>query len=409
MLRWQSGQLTNSTATAIKYSSESEKATMKQVAEAIGKSRLICYHQLDSILLVFHLTNHDLQVTRIPINNKMKSDIENFNQWVTHPISGNYLQESVDQYCRLGSRLYEILLKPFIGTGNSKELFIRPDGLIMKFPFEALIMPDSAYGDLRQYGEFRDLPFVVKSTSISYVSSISAIKRPFHFAGRRTMRIVYCPEDQSAPEIKNETQWLSEAFGKANRVRISESSFNVKTAFADSDIIHFAGHVQVNQDDAMQTLFGCSGKSAGSFRLSELLYARLTSDLVFINGCESAQGEINHGDGNLSPGLFFLLAGAGGVIEHRWKAPDFSGSILARDFYQSYPGQKPYIALSNAKRIYLLTCQPGLDHPHYWAGMVYTGSFFTMRSHYLQIIPICVIGISLLLVIWLITRKLLSP
>lgn len=390
---------------AMRYSSESDKATIKQIAKAIGKSRLLCYHQLDSVLLVFTLTNHDLQVTRIPINNKLKNDIEDFNQWVTHPISGNYLQESVHQYCRLGSRLYQILLKPFNGTGNSKELFIRPDGVIMKCPFEALIMQDSECVDLRRYREFRDLPFVVKSSSISYVSNISAIKRPFVFAGRRTMQIVYCPDDQSAPEIKNETQWLSEAFGKSNRVQISESAFNVKSAFADYDIIHFAGHVKVNQDDAMQTLLGCSGRSAGSFRLSELLYARLTSDLVFINGCESAQGELNHGDGNLSPGLFFLLAGAGGVIEHRWKAPDFSGSILAHEFYQSYPRKKTSIALSNAIRDYLATCQPGLDHPHYWAGMVYTGPINTKRFQQFPILLLSVIGIGVVVVIGFNIRK----
>jgi hypothetical protein len=406
LLEYQSlKEILSSNWPAIKYSSESEKATLKQIAKAIGKSRLLCYHQLDSVLLVFRLTNHDLQVTGIPLNNKLKGDIENFNLWVTHPISGNYLHESVDQYCRLGSRLYEILLKPFIGTGNSKELFIRPDGLIMKFPFEALVMWDSQSGDLRQYWEFRDLPFVVKSTSISYVSNISAIKRPFHFAGRRTMRIVYCPNDQSAPEIKNETRWLSEAFGKANRVRISESAFNVKSAFADTDIIHFAGHVKVNQDDAMQTLLGCSGQSSGSFRLSELLYARLTSDLVFINGCESAQGELNRGDGNLSPGLFFLLAGADGVIEHRWKAPDFSGFILARDFYKSYPGKKPFIALSKAKRNYLATCQPGLDHPHYWAGMVYTGPIQNNSTKTLNLIWLLIIPVVLLVLFGLFLRK----
>jgi len=99
-----------------------------------------------------------------------------------------------------------------------------------------------------------------------------------------------------------------------------------------------------------------------------------------LNGCESATGAFNSTDGRLSPGLFFTLAGAQGVVEHLWKASDKSSTQIAEVFYKNYQNQKPSTALFQAKIKYLENCPSGLDHPHYWAGIVYTSLLLPENS-----------------------------
>lgn len=389
--------------------SEPGEFRIQLINRAIGRGHFICYHQLDSVIMVFELSHRKLSFSEIRLTDNLRNTLAGFTKSLSGPMSGNYHNGAVNEIHQEGVYLFQVLLKPFIVNEYSGELFIRPDGLIMDLPFEALVVDYTGDIGPGSPNEFRDLPFVIKNFQISYVSGIQPPSKgrfmPLH---RKSFRILSCPDDRLAPEIRNEVEWLSGKLPHATLVDLGGNGFDLKTSLGKADLIHFAGHVRLDQDDAMRTIMGCSGQAQGAFQLSELLHINIESDLVFINGCESAQGVLNRGDGNLSPGLFFLLAGAGGVIEHRLKAPDISGSMLAREFYTHYPANQPAKALQKAKRNYLATCQPGLDHPHYWAGMVYTGPLTLNRSNLPGIILISVIGLGLFVAIGLIIRKRIS-
>jgi hypothetical protein len=394
----------NPTETMI--STESMQSRFRRIRLATGKSSLICYHQMDSILAVFALSHGTMSFSEIPISEELKNSTADFLKMLVSPISANYENAQVQELYRSGNRLYSLLLKPVLGVGVTGDLLIRPDGLIMDLPFEALTMDQGKEPELNEFNEFRDLPFLIKKFRVSYVSGLQQPKSsgfwPFH---RKTMEILYCPDDKLAPEIRNEVGWLTQKMPDAKEDDLGSGGFNLRTALNRADIIHFAGHVLLDRDDAFRTVMGCSGPGKGAFQLSELLNIRIRPDLVFINGCESADGINNQGDGKLSPGLFFLLAGASGVIEHRWKAPDISGSMLAREFYTNYPDNTPAAALAVAKRTYLSTCQPGLDHPHYWAGMVYAGPLALRNPKSSSFIWLTLIVVGFIVLIGLFLRK----
>jgi len=63
-----------------------------------------------------------------------------------------------------------------------------------------------------------------------------------------------------------------------------------------------------------------------------------------------------------------------------WKAPDISVSAIALKFYQNFKGLDPAKALSESKRQYIINSQPGLDHPHYWAGSKYSGEVIVVQN-----------------------------
>jgi CHAT domain-containing protein len=214
---------------------------------------------------------------------------------------------------------------------------------------------------------------------------------------RQSMKILSWSYNQLAPEIKNEVDWIKENVPHSTIINIGERGFDINSPLRDADLIHFAGHVRINYKDAMNTSMGSPIQEERAFELAELLHLRISSRLVFINGCESGKGIKNRGDGELSPGLFFLLAGADGVIEHHWKAPDMSSAFLSRRFYSEYPDKEPAMALHIAKRHYLTKCQPGLDHPHYWSGMVYAGPLLIVQF---QIGTMLLMVVILLLLCW---------
>jgi len=380
-----------------------------QIVRAIGKSQFICYQQLDSAMMVFTLNNKHLGFSEMPISNELITSLADFMKIVSTPFIGNYQNGPVIEFCKKAVNLYEVLLKPFLTKNLSGDLLIRPDGMIRDLPFEALVIDSPCLNVSDSFIEFRDLPFVMKNFRIAYVSGTrQEPKWKVPRLHRQSLQILSCSEDQLAPAIQDEVDWLCKNVPYSKIVDLGGADFDIKTLLTETGLIHFAGHIRIDHKDAMNTSMGCSGKGGVSFSMSELLLIRINSKLVFINGCESANGIYNHGDGELSPGLYFLLAGAGGVVEHRWKAPDISGSLLCFEFYTEYPKNEPSIALQEAKLKYIATCQPGLDHPHYWAGMVYTTPLILTRSFPTTILLLVflVLSSSLLIGHWI--RRMLS-
>ena len=68
--------------------------------------------------------------------------------------------------------------------------------------------------------------------------------------------------------------------------------------------------------------------------------------------------------------LVFGICGAQEVISHLWQASDEVSKDLAVDFYDKGIPQNFSRRLQRVKKNYLKTAPAGLDHPHFWGGMV---------------------------------------
>ncbi|MFA5815489.1 MAG: CHAT domain-containing tetratricopeptide repeat protein [Bacteroidales bacterium] len=358
---------------SINNSDELVKKQVNNLLKAFRKRRqLLCFHQIDSTILVFNVLHSKISFSEIPISSSLKQELGKFNTLLTTPQQGNYHNFDILEFSQCGTYLYRILLKPFISVDLTKEILINKDGLLNTVPFEALVI-DTVIQNLKTLHEFRELPFVLKKLNLSYTSGFRLTKRTSEpLWHRRTLRFLYCPDDSLAPEINQEAKSLIGKDWNVTEISLGSRMPNLGALLGKSDAIHFSGHVTINRDDSNRSFLSCTQQEHGVFFLSELLNLRINPELVFLNGCESANGQINRGEGMLSPGLYFLLAGAHGVIEHLWKAPDVSSAFLATEFYQAYDGNDAPITLTESKRKYLFSCLPGQDHPHYWAGLIYS-------------------------------------
>jgi len=375
-----------------------EKESVRLI-KAVGHRQFLCYHQIDTLLLVFRVSQSNISVSKIIVIGALSQQVSEFKKMLSSPRQGNYTSEEFQEYARSGFSLYNLLLMPFVDVGSSKDLLIKSDGILLDLPLEALVMDFSDDWEGTSNPEFRDLPFVVKNFNISYIFGTRPVKKARNIVNRkRSLSLLFCLNDSLAPEITLESRSLANSKWKIKTINLGEESLDLKKLICEAEILHFSGHVILNQLDPNLTILGCANSPERVFHISELLHMRINQQLTYINGCESAGGMMNHGEGRLSPGLYFLLAGSQGVIDHIWKAPDLSALTIAVEFYQNYKGKDPAKALSESKLEFIITSQPGRDHPHYWAGCIYSGQRIVVQKDDNIILTFIFIGIMVVLI-----------
>ncbi len=147
-----------------------------------------------------------------------------------------------------------------------------------------------------------------------------------------------------------------------------------------------------------------SGKRILTF--ADILYLNLHGSHVFINACESGSGPLNEGEGLMSLGLAFALAGSTSIIQHQWEAPDRGAYKISLEYYKNLSKNNPAKSLNKAKLEYLENCSSGYDHPYYWAGIVCFGEKDLNKDFnfiYVFLAAICLVAF---IAIMLITRRL---
>lgn len=91
------------------------------------------------------------------------------------------------------------------------------------------------------------------------------------------------------------------------------------------------------------------------------------NDLVFLNGCATAQGRHFVGSNTMSITRAFLIGGAKRVVSTLWEVADKASLNFASHYYQDYlRTEAPDKALLNTMR--KMKNQPRYRHPFYWAG-----------------------------------------
>ena len=376
----------------------SEKFGTNQVKNLLksfhNKRQLLCFHQIDSTILVFNLLRSKIIFSEIHASDSLKQDLDKFYYLLASPQFGNYYNSDIREFYNLGTSLYRILLKPFLVSQSIQDLLINKDGMLNSIPFDALVT-DNEVPNFTRLFEFRQLPFVLKTINISYTSGLTVTKPSFNPSWhRKTMQFIYCPNDSLAPEINKEANSLGGRGWEISPVCLGDQGLQFSTIMGKADVLHISCHVSINRDDSDKSFIGCSGQKDGKLIVYQLLNLNISQRLVFLNGCETGSGKLNKGEGALSPAFYFLLSGSAGVIQHLWKAPDGSSEILASEFYKVYHQKNVVFSLARSKRKYLEICSPGKDHPHYWAGIIFSSS--TLGSHSSFFWKISIITISII-------------
>lgn len=140
-------------------------------------------------------------------------------------------------------------------------------------------------------------------------------------------------------------------------------------------VIHFATHVVTAPVDHASGLIALSLDLSGAMGLlgpAEIVAHPVSTALVVLNGCHSAQGETLPASGLMGLTRAWIGAGARSVLATRWDIADEAGRILTIAFYRAlraHPERGPALALQQAQLAVLKdeTMQHSRNNAAIWA------------------------------------------
>ena len=310
-------------------------------------------------------------------------------------------QRKINLDVRLAKNIYDVLLKEALrDVPASARLIIVPDGLLLRFPFEALVR-EIRGGRPRYLLEYYTLSY---APSASVLAEVAARKGPqavrpvdllalgnpvFEGEGKQgRAQLEYLRAGASLQPLPYAEEEVS-SIGKLYQSNRKETELYVRDKALESvlksgagrpfKILHLATHGFV--DDRVPALSGLllapgAGPDGddGYLRLNEIFHLKMNADLVVLSACETALGKEVRGEGMVGLTRAFFYAGARSVIASLWMVSDKSTALLMEDFYAHYlKGEDAATALRRAKLGLLDGKDPRYRHPYFWAPFVFMG------------------------------------
>ncbi|MCI5105156.1 MAG: CHAT domain-containing protein [Pseudomonadales bacterium] len=150
----------------------------------------------------------------------------------------------------------------------------------------------------------------------------------------------------------------------------------------NSRILHVATHGFSNtrNPDFLGLYFSKSNEAGSSYlTYTDIKETRFTNELVVINGCETAAGEVLPGEGMMGLSRTFLARGAKATIATLWPVSDAASARFMAYFYDELirAEAEPSRALRNAQL--RLRRSPQYQNPFYWAAYTLDVADSTMK------------------------------
>jgi CHAT domain-containing protein len=240
--------------------------------------------------------------------------------------------------------LYKQLIDPLLPHITGKELIIVPHDVLHYLPFHALVGSDGHY--------------LIEKYPVYYLSSASLlqfVKEKKTAGGEKVL--AFGNPDLGDPEKNLE---FAELEAKEVKATYPESSVYIrkeateeksKTLSASHDILHFATHAQLNEDDPLSSavLLAKGGKEDGRLEVREIFGMDLKANLVVLSGCDTGLGKLSTGDELVGLTRAFIYAGTPSVVASLWSVDDSSTAHLMASFYRNLKAMSKVEALRQAQ------------------------------------------------------------
>ncbi|MFA5815767.1 MAG: CHAT domain-containing tetratricopeptide repeat protein [Bacteroidales bacterium] len=364
-----------------------------------NKERYLGYYDLDSLIIVFGVTSKGRSYIRIPKDSLLITQINRFKEILSYPPHSVYGSKEVSEFSHLSFSLYEKLVWPALNGSERDHLAIYPDGILLGFPFEALTT-SKVISDT-----YKGLPFLMNRFQIRYLSTSLLIgPKHRHDFIRDAISIITCKDAANIPDVATEVTGIAEMYRHPSIWYLDQEQSN--TLLNDTSlVIHISSHLSVNTQDPLKSGIFCQKSGVSGLTFKEILNYQLSGSQVFINACESGNGPVNHGEGLMSLGLAFSIAGCSTIVQQVWKAPDHSSALIAQSYYEFLGKSGPADAITRAKKEYLRSAKPGSDHPYYWAGMVCYSNISGKTCSPQLLIPILIVIMLGVSVYWFLRKR----
>ena len=234
------------------------------------------------------------------------------------------------EYQAIARDLHQQLVAPAKSFISGKELIIVPHGVLHYMPFQALYSQEGKY--------------LVEDYSVTYLSSSSLMqftKEKRKTVGQKVFAVGNPNLTDSKPQLPSAELEASEIrrlySESAVFVKSEGSEEKVKALAPNYDVLHFATHAELKEDDPLSSaiLFSKEDKEDGRLEVREIFGMDLKASLVVLSGCETGLGKLSSGDELVGLTRAFIYAGTPSVVASLWKVDDASTAYLMGSFYKN--------------------------------------------------------------------------
>jgi CHAT domain-containing protein len=335
-------------------------------------------------------------------------------------------------YQRIAYKLYKSLIYPVESYIDKRKIIIVPDEELSYLSFESLlqnIVPSDTI-------EFRHLPYLIKSYSISYAASStifslikkermpalsegvlalapgsSIITRSFLLNNKALAKQLNADIDLPGATWEAETILKVMKGKKLIGEEATEAEF--KKLASSFDILHFATHTRIDDKNPLSSMlsfypYDGSGED-GVLHTYEIYNLDLKGELAVLSACSTGDGKLEKGEGVISLARAFTYAGMPSVVMTLWDVEDIStGNIIPSFYFLLGKGCDKDVALRSAKLKYLDYTKPEIEtHPAFWSGFVLYGNNRGFRHGHdeIYIILLIVTGILIIFISFVLIRR----
>ncbi len=310
--------------------------------------------------------------------------------------------EELGNYLNTAHNLYRLLIAPMVNLAKDSALILVPDGPLAGIPFEALLtqapdhrllmdplIQENFWKGQERAGE-KGAAYLLFQYQIQYAFSASLWANEHRNIRSSNTFQAYAPAYTATDSFGGRRiPPLRSAGSHAKRVAalFSDASLqgdtHASTVFlaeaSQTRYLHLAMHGFTDHEHPLRSALAFSkppNKPHGLVFAADLYgMPPLSASLVSLLACRSGDGKQVEGEGVLSLGRAFRMAGAEGVVMSLWDADArLGGEVLEKMYAAIAEGLNPTTALQNAKREYLVGASATDAHPSYWANYVLIGN-----------------------------------
>ncbi|HSR66588.1 MAG TPA: CHAT domain-containing protein [Acidobacteriota bacterium] len=318
-------------------------------------------------------------------------------------------QEQQDEAVR---RLSRLLLEPLADVVQpGQRLVIVSDGALHYIPFAALFSPRAPHNRLLDEHEIVHLPsasaLAVQRDVLSPAGSSPApVSEPAADACRAAIladpvlqawdeRLRVMPSSEAERPQEGGFQRLHASRGEAEAIAslVPQERVRLLTGFdaglkalqspslRDCRVLHFATHGWI--DDQRPELSGLvlsqftpqGNPQDGFLRMLDVYALQLSTELVVLSGCQTADGKMVGGEGLVGLTRAFMYAGVPRVVASLWQVQDRATAQLMRHFYQGLwvENLAPAAALQQAQM--KIRQDRRWRNPYFWSAFLLQGEW----------------------------------
>jgi CHAT domain-containing protein len=307
----------------------------------------------------------------------------------------NLKNHNSKNFCKIAKSLYDSILNPHLKNLPSEinHLTIIPHDKLSKIPFDALMLNNTSV--------YSKADFLIKHYEINYALSCNLLNSDNEVGVLNSNITAISPKYITHSKLS-----FSEKVVEDLKSEFNVSDFSFTETNKNNSILHVGAHAFCDYQNSRSSYILLSDTQ--KLLLNQLYDVKLNYKLAVLCACETANGDVEKGEGTISFNRHLYLAGVHSAITTLWKVDDEATVSIIKSFYRKFlDGNSAIKSLHKAKLEYLSNTKSVDDYdPYYWGGLIYTGNDLNLETnHYLRY---GMIGLGLLIALLLLFRKFRS-